>query len=231
MARKPRPTKGHAGNAPEEHGSRRSLPFPPMSADFGNPAAEEKVRLQVRIVEQARDELDAIRMEEASLPDTARSEEEASLNNAEWLAWHERLELAQQVLAKAEDKLNELSGIDPAVTKARRGREELRELERKYQSEASRWRRRRTPSQSVPAPSAEQPESIFEGRREGADEDERKPIERLAAALDLNIKQTYYRLPRMPGVSKTGTTKKSHWIIPDPEASARRWLAGERRND
>jgi hypothetical protein len=36
----------------------------------------------------------------------------------------------------------------------------------------------------------------------------------------------------MPGVYKTDPSKKkSHWLIPDPEDSARRWLTGERRKE
>jgi hypothetical protein len=61
--------------------------------------------------------------------------------------------------------------------------------------------------------------------------DGRKPVEQLATLLGLSRQQLYRRLPHMPGVSKTSDKKKSHWHIPDPEDTARRWNAGERREE
>jgi hypothetical protein len=57
------------------------------------------------------------------------------------------------------------------------------------------------------------------------------PIEQLANALGWTPKKLYRHLHLMPGVEKLDPTKKkSHFHIPDPAGSARRWNAGERRS-
>jgi hypothetical protein len=56
------------------------------------------------------------------------------------------------------------------------------------------------------------------------------PVERLAAALGWNVKKLYRYLPIMPGVEKLNPSlSKSHYHVPDPADSARRWNSGERR--
>jgi hypothetical protein len=63
-------------------------------------------------------------------------------------------------------------------------------------------------------------------------DDGRTPVERLAAALGYERASTYRLLQRdlIPGAHKTDPSKKkSRFVIPDPEESARRFLAGERK--
>jgi hypothetical protein len=60
--------------------------------------------------------------------------------------------------------------------------------------------------------------------------EKRSGLEQLAAALGWTTKKLYRHIHLMPGVEKLDPTKKrSHFHVPDPADSARRWNSGERR--
>lgn len=195
-----------------------------MSLDFGDEKAEETIRQQVAALEVARDEIDAIRQKRSN----------AYLEAADHAELDKRYELAAHVHDKAQDELDRLRGIDPATIKRRRNREQLRDLEREHQTGASfRSQDSGDPSPSSPAPRRLFPAADNNSDQEPGEEDPKTDVERLADVLGWTRYKVYRNLRRMPGAHKRNpgstTNNKSWWEIPDPEESARRWRAGERK--